>query len=134
MSQLKAMNKVSVVVNLKNGSSSTTPKEAVSLSFIYGIGREGLSDFECCLEGGHSGEHRTLRVKGPEVAESFGVLFPVFRTLVDGMIIPEMLEFDIEIIGIEEVEHREIVAALAGSAGGCGSGGSSGSCGCGCSS
>lgn len=131
MSQLKSMNKVSVAVTLMNGSIDGAPPEPVSLSFIYGIGREGLSPFECCLENGRLGDHIEFTVKGQELAEYFGGLFSFVRSLVDGKIRPEVMNFDIQILGFEEVENRELVAALASSTGGCGSGGS---CDCGCSS
>jgi len=131
MSELKSMNKVAVTVNLTTDSLDSALSEPVSLSFIYGIGREGLSPFECCLEGGRLGEHKEFSVKGSEVAESFGGLFSFVRSLVDGKIMHDVMKFDIKILGIEEVENRELVAALASSASGCGSGGS---CGCGCSS
>lgn len=131
MSELKPMNKVAVTVSLTNDSLDGTPAEPVSLSFIYGIGREGLSPFECCLEGGRLGEHKEFSVKGSEVAESFAGLFPLVRTLVNATIRPAVMKFDIEILGIEKVENRELVAALASSTSGCGSGGS---CDCGCSS
>ncbi len=133
MSKVKSMNRVNVAVNLIDAALSRIPHEPVTLSFIYGIGRDGLSVFECCLEGGGLGDHIELTVKGSEVAESFGGLFPLVRGLVDGLIRPEIMKFDIEILGVEEVDNREVVAALASSSGGCGSGGAGGSCDCGCS-
>ena len=129
MSKVKSMNKVSVAVSLVDTTLNGIRPEPVTLSFIYGIGRDGLSAFECCLEGGGLGDHIELTVKGSEVAESFGGLFPVVRGLVDGLIQPEVMKFDLEILGVEEVDNRELVVALAGTASGCGSGGS---CGCGC--
>jgi hypothetical protein len=131
MSELKSMNKVSVTVSLTSDSLDAALSEPVTVSFIYGIGREGLSAFECCLEGGRVGEHKKFSVNGSAVAESFGGLFSFVRSLVDGKIRLNVIKFDIKILGIEEVENREVVAALANSASGCGSGGS---CGCGCSS
>ena len=133
MSKVKSMNKVSVVVNSIDTALNGSPREPVRLSFIYGIGRDGLSPFECCLEGRGLGDHVELTVKGSEVAESFGGLFPLVRGFVDGLIRPEVMKFNIEILGIEEVDNREVVAALASTAAGCGSGGSGDSCDCGCS-
>lgn len=130
MSKVKSMNKVSVTVSLMDGSLNDKAPDPVALSFIYGIGRDGLSPFECCLEGGSSGDHIELTVKGSEVVESFGGLFPLVRVLADGLIRPQFMQFDIQILGVEEVENREVVAALASSSGGCGSGDS---CDCGCS-
>ncbi len=130
MSKVKSMKKVSVTVNLIGAALNSTRPEPVALSFIYGIGRDGLSGFECCLEGRGLGDHVELTVKGSEVAESFGGLFRLVRGLVDGLIRPEVMTFDIEILGVEEVDNRELVAALASSTAGCGSGGS---CDCGCS-
>jgi len=132
MSKVKSMKKVGVTVNLIGPALNDTRPEPVAFSFIYGIGRDGLSGFECCLEGRGLGDHVELTVKGSEVAESFGGLFRLVRGLIDGLIRPEVMTFDIEILGVEEVDNRELVAALASFSGGCGSGGSDDSCDCGC--
>lgn len=129
MSKVQSMNKVSVAVKLLGTPVTGISSEPATLSFIYGLGRDGLSDFECCLEERECGDHIEFIVKGSEVAESFGTLFPSVQGLIAGMIRPEVFKFDIEILVIEEVENSEVVAALASSVSGCGSGGS---CGCGC--
>lgn len=131
MFQIKPMKKVHVSVGLVSGSMDSESKgETVSMSFLYGIRRDGLSAFECCIQGGCIGDHHLLSVKASEVAESFADLFTPVRGLLEGKIMPETIQFDIEILGIEKVDNREIVAALADSVAGCGSGDS---CGCGCS-
>ena len=128
MSKLKPMNKVNVTIRLVHDSVKGVIPETTSLSFIYGIGREGLSPFECCLDEGRAGDHVHFTVKSSEIVEAFGGLFSHVSRLVRGTIVPKVMVFDIEIISIEEVDNREVVAALAGSTGGCEGGGS-----CGCS-
>jgi hypothetical protein len=131
MSELKTMKKTVVSVRLVHGQSSATGTEKpVTFSFIYGIGRDGLSPFEQRLELCSVGQCVQFEVKADAVAESFGGLFAEVRELIEGKVLPENLVFEIKIIKLEDVENREVVAALARSASGCGSGGS---CGCGCS-
>ncbi|MFT5698460.1 MAG: hypothetical protein ACI8ZB_001315 [Desulforhopalus sp.] len=131
MSQVKSMKKVSISVCLKAGlATGGSPAGVDPFIFIYGIGRDGLSPFECCLEGAHVGESILFEVKRGDLAEYFSGLFPKIRPLVDGGVMPKKVFFEVEVKGVEEVDNREVVAALANSASGCGSGGS---CGCGCS-
>lgn len=133
MTRVKPMKKVNVSLRLLHGlleAEADGVAEAVSFPFIYGIGRDGLSVFECCLEGAGVGERVTLEIKASDVQKSFAGLFATIRPLLEGKIMTETLAFDIEIKGLEDVDNREVVAALAGTASGCGSGGS---CGCGCS-
>lgn len=129
MSKVQSMHKVRLEIQLTTAMAYDNPGEPVTLSFIYGIGRDGLSPFESCLEGRSPGEHIEFAVKGNDVAASFGALFSLIRGLLDGMIRPEVLKFAIDILGVEKADNSEVVSALASSVGGCGSGGS---CGCGC--
>lgn len=131
MSRVKPMKKVNISLRLLDASLEGVPAhEAVSFTFIYGIGRDGLSLFECCLEDAGVGDRVTIEVKAGEGQEFFAGLFPTIRPLLEGRIMPETLAFETEIQGLEDVDNSEVVAALASAASGCGSGGS---CGCGCS-
>ena len=131
MSELKTMKKIVVSVCLEHGRSSHVESEKQrTFSFIYGLGRDGLSPFERCLESCSVGQRVKFEVKSAAVGESFGGLFSEVRELIEGKVLPENLVFEIELVKLEDVDNREVVAALARSASGCGSGGS---CGCGCS-
>ena len=129
MDQIKSMKKVHVAVALVDaGSGEAAPGDAVNFSFIYGIGKDGLTPFECLLEGCRQGDITKTEVGFEAISAFFGVLFGQVQPLIEGKIVSHDLCFAVEIIKVEEVENREVVAALAGSVGGCG-----GSCGCGCS-
>ena len=131
MSRVKPMKKVNVSLSLLDGSlEAVAANKVVSFTFIYGIGHDGLSLFECCLEDSGVGDTVTFEVTSSSGQEFFSGLFPTIYPLLEGRIMPERLTFKAEIKGLEDVENREVVAALASSASGCGSGGS---CGCGCS-
>lgn len=124
------MKKIAVSVRLVHGVSGDAETEKpITFSFIYGIGRDGLSPFEQRLESCSVGQRIQFEVKSGAVADFFGGLFAQIRGLIEGKVMPENLVFEIEIVKLEDVENREVVAALARSASGCGSGGS---CGCGC--
>ena len=130
MAQVKPMKKVQVSVSLlDNNKKTVTEDTAVSFAFIFGIGQDGLSPFECVLEGGHKGDQIQTDVISSSLVEYFGVLLHALNPLTEGKILPQNLCFNIEILDVMDVENREVVAALAGSTSGCGSGGS---CGCGC--
>ncbi len=131
MEQVKAMRKVHVAVALTDAvSGGATEEDKATFSFIYGIGKDGLTPFECLLEGCQQGDFTQTEVNSGAMNEFFGVLLGQVKPFIEGKIIPLDLRFGVEVIKVEEVENREVVAALAGAAGGCGSGGS---CGCGCS-
>jgi len=131
MVQVKPMKKVHVSIS-QEGSDAAGAAEAgtVSFSFIFGIGSDGLTPFECVLEGAREGDRLQTEVTNSSLGEYFGELLHFLNPLIEGKILPQNLGFNIEITEVSEVENREVVAALAGSTSGCGSGGS---CGCGCS-
>lgn len=131
MVQVKPMSKVHAAVSLVDaGSSGAIKDEKATFSFIYGIGKDGLTPFECLLEGCQQGDVTQTEVNSQAMGEFFGVLLRQIQPCIEGKIVPLDLRFSVEVLKVEEVENREVVAALAGATGGCGSGGS---CGCGCS-
>lgn len=129
MAQVKPMKKVQVSVSLLDNNKLVAGDVTVSFGFIFGIGQDGLTPFECLLEGGGKGDQIQTEVNSSSLAEYFGVLLRELNPLTEGKILPQKLCCNIEILEVEDVENRELVAALAGSTSGCGSGGS---CGCGC--
>jgi len=131
MVQVKPMKKVHVSISLGGNDTTVAAAGTVSFTFIFGIGRDGLTPFECVLEGGGAGDRIQTEVITSSLGEYFGVLLHSLNPLIKGKILPQNLVFNIEISQVSDVENREVVAALAGSTSGCGSGGS---CGCGCSS
>lgn len=131
MTQIEPMKKVYVAVSL--GATEENLAEGANeteFSFIYGIGKDGLTPFESNLEGCREGDCIQTEVDSSSIGKYFGGLINAVRSLIEGKIIPQNPQFRVEIRRVEDVENREVVAALASSAGGCGSGGS---CGCGCS-
>lgn len=131
MIQVSLMKKVQVSISILDSETKVAvPERTVLFSFIYGIGRDGLTPFECSLEGCSTGEQVETEVQPSLFSEYFGGLFPTIRSLIDGHILPPNVLIRIDVNGVEDVDNREVVAALAGAAGGCGSGGS---CDCGCS-
>lgn len=130
MTQVKPMKKVHVAVSLHGGGSCDGPLDEGLFSFIYGIGKDGLTPFESNLEGCSEGDSIQAEVDHHSMGVYFGSLFSSVRALLEGKIIPQNSVFRVQIQKVEDADNREVVAALANSAGGCSSGGS---CGCGCS-
>lgn len=100
-----------------------------SLDFIYGIGTEGLSQFEQAISGLKPGDSIEIEIEASQVRSYFG---PQSRALCSSIGITEpagavSLRFSLQ--SCETVEPKEIVTAIAEQLkeGGCGS-----DCGCGC--
>lgn len=89
------------------------------VEFIFGLGVDGLSDFEYHLEGKTVGEKLQYRLQRSRLEETFGHLLPLMEALPSD--IPEFY-LHVEITAVSEASQRQLVKALAEGA----------SCGCGC--
>jgi hypothetical protein len=103
--------------------------EAAQFSFIYGIGTEGLSDFEMAIDGLGLQEVFDLEVEKSRLNSYFGWLY---RAMGANLILPNSdaaVKMKFELHTVSTPEPREIVTAMAElqSHGGCSS-----DCGCGC--
>ena len=97
---------------------------SATMEFVFGVGIEGLSGFECRLSGKHIGDEIELTVERDKFSETFNHLLRFLPRLpAEG----ETLSLKIVIQSVSEVPHRDIVKALA-DATACGD-----HCGCGCS-
>ncbi|MFZ7126766.1 MAG: hypothetical protein ACOWWM_11500 [Desulfobacterales bacterium] len=101
----------------------------VGFSFIFGIGSRGLAPIEYELNGLSPGAERTFPLDALQLHSFFGHLarpvlavFPALETAGD-------FTLKIRVQHVSPAGQREIIQAMAVSAGGCGSGGD---CGCGC--
>jgi hypothetical protein len=109
-----------------------TTKEITDLShapelveFIFGIGVEGLTPFECAIDGKIAGEEVTVKIPSAQRKEFFGHLMGCASKNF-GDVDPLYLHFRIQ--AVSDSSPREIVKAMADDSG-CG-----GSCDCGCES
>lgn len=95
--------------------------------FIFGIASDGLTQFECALDGKQTGDEGVIEVEQKNLAEIFGHIFScAFPFPVNS----EHLYLHYTITGISNAAPNEVVKSMAAiSGGGCG-----GSCGCGCGS
>ena len=96
-------------------------------TFIFGIGPGGLTPFESLLEQHTATENISFRLAGAEADLFFGHLAPPFGSLFEGR---QEVFFDVRIVGIETPQPRDVIRAMAETAGhghgaGC-------DCGCGC--
>jgi len=94
-----------------------------SVEFIFGMGVDGLTPFECQLEGKYPGDTAACLIDRSRIGETFGHLLLRMGRLPD-----ERDEFylNLQIEGVHDPDSREVVKALAASAS-CGGG-----CDCGC--
>jgi len=93
------------------------------VEFIFGIGVEGLTPFECAIDGKIAGEEGAVKIHASQRKEFFGHLAGCeskFSIDVD----PYYLHFKIH--SVSDTSPHEVVKAMAGDTG-CG-----GSCDCGC--
>jgi hypothetical protein len=98
-------------------------------SFIYGIGTDGLCDFEIAIDG--LGLHEVFRLEMDQtrLKSYFGRLYHYLKTSVPMPAVEGVVTLKMELLSTSSPEPKEIVAAIAElqSHGGCGS-----DCGCGC--
>ena len=113
----------------RKGGESLDKSEPVEWSFIYGIGTEGLSDFEMAIDELGAGEIFDLEINAATMGSYFGWLYCPLTTQLtiengDGVLVMKF-----ELTEVEAIEPKEIVTAIAEmqKQGGCGS-----DCGCGC--
>ena len=93
------------------------------IEFIYGIGIEGLTPFECAIDGKMAGDEGVVEVHASQRNEFFGHLMGcASKFSVDAD--PFYLHF--KICSVSDTSPQEVVKAMAGDSG-CG-----GSCDCGC--
>lgn len=116
------------VSNLTVGNISRR-EEPVSVSFIYGIGPQGLSLFEQAISNLNIGESIEVELEAAWLGAYVG---PLYRTLCGSVNLSEsdgLLTLRFTFISCASVEPREIVTAIADQQkeGGCSS-----NCGCGC--
>jgi hypothetical protein len=120
--QVVPLKKVSLALCTgKTEASMDSMKPLQSMEFIYGVGLDGLTHFECMLAGKHVGDELIFPVEKNAAHHQFAHLH---RLLPGFPIGADPVFVKINIRDISEPTHREIVRSLAEAA----------SCGCGCGS
>ena len=114
----------------KNQEALNSRFEPIEWSFIYGIGTEGLSDFEIAIDELGLGEVFVLDMEKSRLNSYFGGIFGLFGAR---LIMPETdgaIAMKFELKKVCTPEPKEIVTAIANlqKQGGCGCGSD---CGCG---
>ncbi len=120
---IQSLKKITLLLTADN-----TAGEPVSLTFIYGIGGNGLCPFEQALQGKDEGESLNFTCTDSQAPDFFGNLFFPLRQALSLQIMPKTLSLHAAIATVQDAENHEVVKSLAQAASGCG-----GSCGCGCS-
>jgi len=125
------MNKVENLTQITLTFQAGTTREAMDLTpkypglkFIFGIGSEGMTAFECELADKAEGEEVLLHLKKEAFHNFFEHLNPPLMDLFDGR---DDVYLKVKIVAVAVAENREIVKAMAekGAHGGVG-------CDCGC--
>lgn len=105
---------------------SSEPRD---FTFIYGIGVDGLSDFEMAVDGLGLQDFINLEIDQNKLKSYFGRLYHYLQTCVPLPADEGVVNLKLELLTVSSPEPKEIVTAIAElqSHGGCGS-----DCGCGC--
>ena len=109
-------------------SSDTATGEALSsqvdFTFVFGIGTQGLSDFEIELMGKRPGDRMQLQVSSVQMDGYFEHLR---RPLLEALKTAPPFDLDLTVREVSPASERELIKALAQKGG-------DGGCGCGCDS
>jgi hypothetical protein len=95
-----------------------------NLEFIFGIGTDGLTQFECLLDGKKAGDQGFIEVDKKHFADIFGHIIPCTQPFPVNV---NHFFLHYNITNISDPSPREIVRSMAAGGGGCGDG-----CDCGC--
>lgn len=107
-------------------------REPVDFTFIYGIGTEGLTDFEMALTGLNSKDALTLAVHKIDAQAQFEHLL---KPLTETLQTQPPFKISITVKSVTPATNRELVTALTQKVNNTGDdcgGGCGGGCGCGC--
>ena len=117
--------KVSLLVRAKAHGRKLEEDGPASVSFIYGIGSQGITPFEKQLSGKTVGGSVCIRIEPGEQQSFFGHLT---CTVMEAVEAPPPVDLEITVSKLEQADDRELVKAMA-ELSSCGSGCD---CGCGC--
>ena len=95
-----------------------------NLEFIFGIGTEGLTQFECALDGKKAGDQGFIEVGKKNFEEIFGHIIPCKQPF---PVSAGHFFLHYSITDISDASSTEIIKSMAAKSGGCGDG-----CDCGC--
>jgi hypothetical protein len=96
------------------------------LEFIFSIGTQGLTQFECVLDGKKTGDQGTIEINKDEMNEIFGHIIPCTYLF---PLNAAQFFMHYNIIDVTDASPQEIIKSMAAAGGGCGDG-----CSCGCGS
>jgi hypothetical protein len=105
-----------------------SPLPDPDVAFIFGIAPEGLTPFECLLNGRAENEAIAFHVAGSEAGLFFGHVVPAFDRWFEGR---DEVSFNVTIVAIETPTPRDVIKAMAETAAHGHGAGCDGGCGCG---
>ena len=111
MKKIDSLKKVELILE-----AGTTPDEMdlcsqpVNKTFIFGIGSEGLTPFECELENKSPGDEIIIDVERSQIPSRFGSMA---QFIVENIETRDSFYLKVKIGNIESPENREIVKAIA---------------------
>ncbi|MBN2124911.1 MAG: hypothetical protein JW821_11500 [Deltaproteobacteria bacterium] len=111
MEKIGPMKRVVLALEIP-GSTGDGPSrsEPIEFSFIYGIGAEGLSPFECQLAERRGGDETVLQTTREEIESFFGHLTIPGLQVPGG---PGRLSFRVRVLDVSPADQREIIRAMA---------------------
>jgi hypothetical protein len=119
------LTKVTLALDLNEVRADGSPSETTDISFIYGLGAEGITPFEKALHGKSPQESVNLKVEAQQAHSLFGHLA---CDILAGTQVSPPFELKATVVSVEKAKDRDLVKAMAKSSQ-CGSGCD---CGCGC--
>lgn len=126
MKKVDSLKKIELLLEAGTGPNEMDlTSQPLKKTFIFGIGSDGLTPFECELENKSPGDEIIIDVERSQILSRFGSMA---QFIVDNVETSDSFYLRVEIVNIESPENREIVEAMAENlkhGDGC-------ECGCGC--
>ncbi len=128
--QVDNLKKVTFSLRIDGGLAQADLKDTpVVHEFIYGVASEGVCPFEMAFADKVVGEVVSLTILRTNAREMCAHLLQPLRKSLGIHSLPESMSLEMEVVGVEVAENREVIQAMSQSLGSSGCGGD---CDCGC--
>jgi len=123
--KVEGLKKINLMLSLQTASQDEQPlAPPIPMEFIFGLGVQGLTFFECLLNGKAVGEEMTFDIEKDRLRSIFGHICIDLSGVANTL--PDLLSVKASVLKVAGVSSQEVIKSMASQTG-CGNG-----CDCGC--